>query len=173
VDNILRIFLTSQFCILTSEEAESILNDCHSGACGGHLSELATTQKILRAGYFWPSIFKDCVEAVKKCHPCHVFTRKMCSHLSPLHPVITIGPFTKLGVDFMDCNLASVGGHQHIIMVVDYFTKWVETMPTIKSNGKTVAFFMFIQIIGQFRIPREIVIDHDSHFHNEITKELT
>jgi hypothetical protein len=32
---------------LTHEEVESVLNDFHSGACGGHLSGLATTQKIL------------------------------------------------------------------------------------------------------------------------------
>jgi hypothetical protein len=32
---------------LNHEEVESILNDCHSGACGRHLSRLATTQKIL------------------------------------------------------------------------------------------------------------------------------
>jgi hypothetical protein len=57
-------------CCLTLEEVESILNDCHSGVCGGHLSGLATTQMILQAGYFWLSIFKDCVEVVKKCHPC-------------------------------------------------------------------------------------------------------
>ena len=55
---------------LTHEEAEVVLNDSHSGACGGHLSGLAMAQKILRAGYFWPSIFKDCVEAVKRCHLC-------------------------------------------------------------------------------------------------------
>ena len=61
-------------CILrrcfTREEAKKTLNDCHAGACGGHLFGLATTQKIMYARYFWPSIFKDCVEAVKKCHPC-------------------------------------------------------------------------------------------------------
>ena len=63
VDSILR-------CCLTLEEAESVLNDCHCGACGGHLSGLATVQRILRASYCWPSPFKDCVEAVKRCHPC-------------------------------------------------------------------------------------------------------
>ena len=55
---------------LTLEEAEVVLNDCHSGACGGHLSGFATAQKILRVGYFWPSILKDCMELVKRCHPC-------------------------------------------------------------------------------------------------------
>jgi hypothetical protein len=67
----------------------------------------------------------------------------MCSHPTPLHPVITVGPFTKWGVDFMDYNLASAGGNQHIILAVDYFTKWAEAIPTIKSNGKTTTFFMF------------------------------
>ena len=33
---------------LTHDEAEVVLNDCHGGACGGHLSGLSTTQKILR-----------------------------------------------------------------------------------------------------------------------------
>jgi hypothetical protein len=54
---------------LTHEEDKSILKDCHSGACGGHLSGLATTQKILRAGYFWPSIFKYCFEAGQEVSP--------------------------------------------------------------------------------------------------------
>ena len=63
VDSILR-------CCLTHEEAEVVLNDFHGGACGGHLSGLSTAQNILRAGYFWLSIFKDCVDVVKRWHPC-------------------------------------------------------------------------------------------------------
>jgi hypothetical protein len=35
---------------LTHEEAEHVLNDCHLGACGGHLSDMDTAQKILCAG---------------------------------------------------------------------------------------------------------------------------
>jgi hypothetical protein len=57
---------------LTHEEAVIVLNDCHTGECGGHLSGLATAQKILRAGYFWPTLIKDCIESVNKCHPCLV-----------------------------------------------------------------------------------------------------
>ena len=100
-----------------------MLNYFHRGVCGGHLSGFSTAQKILRAGYFWPSIFKDCVNVVKKCHPCQVFACNMLSHPTPLHPIVTAGPFTKGGLDFMDCNPASAGGHHHIIVVVDYFTK--------------------------------------------------
>jgi hypothetical protein len=87
-----------------------------------------------------PPYFKDCIEALKKCHPCKVFTWKMRSHPTPLHPIIIVGPFTKWGVDFIDCNPSSTGGHQHIIEAVDYFTKWDEAMPTIKSDGNTATF---------------------------------
>ena len=124
-----------------------MLNDCHGGACGGHLSGLSTAQNILRAGYFWSLIFKDCVDAVKRCHPCQVFTCNMHSKLAPLHPIITTGPIAKWGLDFMDCNPASDGGHHHIIVVVYYFTKWAEAMPTVKSDGETAAHFVFSQII--------------------------
>jgi hypothetical protein len=71
------------------------MNDCHSGACGGHLSGLATTQKILHTRYFWPLIFKDCITIVKKCHPCQIFSWKMRAHPASLHPVISVGPFAK------------------------------------------------------------------------------
>jgi hypothetical protein len=45
-------------------------------------------------------------------------------------------------------------------------------MPTIKYNGKTTTFFVFNQIIAQFSILSEIVIDHGSHFQNETMVEL-
>ena len=107
-----------------------MLNDFHFGACGGHLSGMATAQKILRIGYFWPFVFKDCHEAVNKCPPCQHFYPKKRTHPAPLHPVIVVGPFAKWGIDFKHCNPISTGGHGYIIIAMDYFTKWAEAMPT-------------------------------------------
>jgi hypothetical protein len=120
---------------LTHEEAEIVLNDFHTGACGGHLSGLATTQNILRAGYFWLTLIKDCIESIKKCHPYQIFSQKMRAHLTPMFPVITVGPFTKWAIAYTTCNPPSARGHRYIIVVVDYFTKWVEAMPTFKDDG--------------------------------------
>jgi hypothetical protein len=72
----------------------------------------------------------------------------MCSNPTPLHPVIIVSPFTKLGVDFMDCNPALAGEDHHIIVVMDYFTKWEEAMLIVKYDGKTASFFIFNQIIA-------------------------
>eukprot|EP00253_Pinus_taeda_P006880 PITA_06880 len=153
---------------LTLEEAKSVLNECHSGACGGHLSGLATAQRILRGGYFWPSLFKYCVEAVKRYHPCQVYTRKMRAHPAPLFPVVTVGPFTKWGIDFTTCHPPSPANHKYIIVVVDYFTKWAEAMPTYKNDSEIAELFLFNQIISRFGIPREIFTNHGSHFQNQL-----
>jgi hypothetical protein len=158
---------------LTHEEVVIMLNDFHTIACGSHLSGLATTQKILQAGYFWTKLIKYCIESVKKCHPCQVFSQKMRVHLAPMFPVIIVGPFTKWWIDYTTCNPPSARGHFYIIVAIDYFTKWVEAMPTFKYDGETISLFLFNQIIARFDVPREIVIDHGSHFQNQMMNELT
>ena len=139
----------------------------------GSLSRLATAQKILRASYFWPTIIKYCVEVVKRCHPCQLYTRKMRSHPALLFPIVTVGPFMKRGIDYVTCNPASAGGHKYIIVAMDYFMKWVEAMPTFKADGETTNFFMFSQIRARFGIPKVIVTDHGNHFQNRMMIELT
>ena len=70
-----------------------------------------------------------------------------------MHPFVSIGPFTKWGIDFMTYNLASSGGHGYIIVVVDYFTKWAEAMPTFNNTGQTAALFFFNHVIARFGVP--------------------
>eukprot|EP00253_Pinus_taeda_P026423 PITA_26423 len=137
------------------------------------MSGYATAQKILRAGYFWPSLFKDYIIAVRKCHNCQVFDRKMRAPPAPLHPIIFIGPFAKWGIDFITCNPHSAGGHAYIILAVDYFTKWAEAMPTFEADGKTTTIFIFIHIIARFGVPQAIITDHGRHFRNIMMTELT
>jgi hypothetical protein len=98
---------------------------------------------------------------------------KMRAHPAPMFPVITVGPFTKWGIDYTTCNPPSARGHRYIIVAVDYFTKWVEAMPTFKDDGETANLFLFNQIIARFGVPREIVTDHGSHFQNQMMSELT
>ncbi|KAH9291611.1 hypothetical protein KI387_043205, partial [Taxus chinensis] len=44
---------------ITEDEAPKIIDDFHGGVCGGNFAGRVTTHKILRAGYWWPTLFKD------------------------------------------------------------------------------------------------------------------
>jgi hypothetical protein len=87
--------------------------------------------------------------------------------------VIAFGPFTEWGIDFTTCHPASSRGHRYIIVVVDYFTKWVKAMPTFNNDGETTTLFIFNQIVARFDIPKEISTEHGSHFQNKMMSELT
>eukprot|EP00253_Pinus_taeda_P029030 PITA_29030 len=36
----------------------------------------------------------------------------MCAPPAPFHPVVTVSPFAKWGIDYMTCNPRSAGGHR-------------------------------------------------------------
>eukprot|EP00253_Pinus_taeda_P024745 PITA_24745 len=91
---------------------------------------------------------------------------------APLHPIIVVGPLAKWGIDFITCNPHLAGGHAYIILVVDYFTKWAEAMPTFSADGKIAAIFVFNHIIARFGVPQAIITDHGSHFRNIMMTEL-
>ena len=40
-------------------EIEGVISESHEGACGGHKYWNTTAYRILRAGYYWPSLFAD------------------------------------------------------------------------------------------------------------------
>ena len=103
IDSILR------WC-LTHEEGKQVLNDCHFGACGSHLSGMDTTQKILCTGYFSPSVFKDCHEAVKKCPPCQHFYPKKCTILLRYTPSLPLAHFPSGGLTLCIVSLPQLGG---------------------------------------------------------------
>ena len=52
---------------LEKEDATKVMTDLHDGPAGGHFSGDTTAHKILRAVYYWPTLFKDAHAHVRKC----------------------------------------------------------------------------------------------------------
>nr|GFA57254.1 reverse transcriptase domain-containing protein [Tanacetum cinerariifolium] len=52
------------------KEAIDILNACHSGPTGGHYGANYTAKKVFDSGFYWPTIYKDAFELVKRCDSC-------------------------------------------------------------------------------------------------------
>jgi hypothetical protein len=61
---------------LDPQEAQKVTFDFHSGFCGGHHFWKTTTHKILRAGYYWPTLFPDVCREIRACTKCQKFSGK-------------------------------------------------------------------------------------------------
>jgi hypothetical protein len=44
---------------LEKQDADKVLKELHDGLTGGNFAGETTTHKILRVGYYWPTVFKD------------------------------------------------------------------------------------------------------------------
>jgi hypothetical protein len=55
---------------LEKEESEKVLSELHAGDVRGHFGGDTTTHKVLRDGYYWPTLFKDSHALFRKCIIC-------------------------------------------------------------------------------------------------------
>ena len=52
---------------LEKTEAHKVLQELHNGPTGGHFGGDTTAHKIIHVGYYWPTLFKDAHDYVRKC----------------------------------------------------------------------------------------------------------
>jgi hypothetical protein len=69
-------------------------------------------------------------------------------------------------------NPPSSKGHQFILAITDYFTKWVEAVPMKSVASKDVIQFVKEHVIHRFGIPQTITTDGGSVFISEEFKKF-
>ena len=60
------------------EEAKYILEEIHEGVCRDHASPKSLVSKVIRTGYFWPTMQVDARGLVKKYDKCQKFGNVQC-----------------------------------------------------------------------------------------------
>ncbi|CAA7035240.1 unnamed protein product [Microthlaspi erraticum] len=55
---------------IAQEEVEGILQHCHGSSYGGHFATFKMASKVLQAGFWWPSLFKDTHDFIARCDRC-------------------------------------------------------------------------------------------------------
>ena len=78
---------------MEQEYASKVVKELHDSPDGGHFSRDTTTHKILRAGYYWSTLFKDSHAYVRKCDTCQRSGGRQAKAAEPLQPVIVFEPF--------------------------------------------------------------------------------
>jgi hypothetical protein len=139
---------------LVESETEKVISQFHEGVCGGHHAWKETDYKILRAGYYWPKIFSNVNAKVRACNPCQLFAGK---HKLPAMPLVLVkmeAPFQQWGLDFIGkINPHSSAQHRWILTAIDYFTKWVEAIPSRRATDSVVIDFLEENILSRFGYP--------------------
>jgi len=89
----------------------------------------------------------------------------------PLTGIIEIEPFDCWGIDFMG-PFPSSYYFLHILVCVDYVTKWVEAIPCVANDARTVVNFLHKNIFTRFETPRVLISDGGKHFCNNLLENV-
>ena len=81
-------------------------------------------------------------------------------------------PLDRLGTDFLGPLPLTPRGNRHILVVTDYFTKWVEIFAVPDQTAVTTAEVILNEVIARFGCPHEIHSDQGRNFESQIFAEL-
>lgn len=144
------------------------MESIHAGECGPHMGGKTLAQKIMRQGYFWTTMERDCHQFVKTCPECQIHANLQHVPPSMLYSLTSPWPFSTWGIDIIGkITPSGVGGHEYVLVAIDYFTKWVEAQSYAKLTAKHVAKFLERTIFCRYGVPHEIISDQGTHFQAE------
>jgi hypothetical protein len=104
---------------------------------------------------------------IRECVKCQNFAGRQQLKPFPLKPIMFFGPFQQWGLDFIgEIHPASSGQHMWILTATDYFTKWIEAIPTRSASHKVMIGFLE-DIMSRFGCPSRIVTDNVASFRAE------
>ena len=94
---------------VSPEEGNYILREIHEGECGIHQGVRTVINKVLRSGYYWPSLWNDAETLILRCSKCQFFSKvaiKPTSYLTTIQSMLSfdewgtdlLGPFPQQGV---------------------------------------------------------------------------
>ena len=161
-----RGFFTPFLKCIAGEDTRYILREVHEGICGNHIGAQAVAGKVLRQGYYWPTILKDATDLVKKCRICQEHAKISRLPSEPLTSITSPWPFQQWGLDILGPLPIGKGQCKFIIVAVDYFTKWAEAELLTTITEQKIRNFVWRAIICRFGIPRALVSDNGKHFDN-------
>jgi len=158
---------------LNETDARSTLQEVHEGICSIHASGHMVARKIQRAGYFWMTLEKDCIDYVRKCHKCQVHNDKVNAPPTTLFNLASPWPFAMWGIDVIGpVNPKASNEHRFILVAIDYFTKWVEANSYAHVTQKVVKRFIEKDLICRYGLPEKIMTNNAHNFNGKAIVEL-
>ncbi|XP_011102009.1 uncharacterized protein LOC105180039 [Sesamum indicum] len=145
---------------LDEERALYVMREIHEGSCGNHSGARSLDQKVIRQGYFWPTLVKDSKELVKKCESCQKYASLIQQPTTSMEPIKIDCPFDQWGIDIVGPFPPAQSQKKFIIVAVEYFSKWVEAEAVAKISEREVINFIWKNIICRFGIPRILISDN-------------
>jgi hypothetical protein len=147
------------------------LSQMHNSLLGGHLGRKKTRERTLQR-YYLHGIRTDVDLWVARCDECESIKPPGKRVKAPLGKMPVGGVMDRLGTDILGPLPETPRGNKYILVVTDYFSKWVEILPVPDQTAVTCAEKILNEVIARFGTPLSLHSDQGRNYESLIFTEL-
>ncbi len=146
---------------------KTFLSYAHDNPLSGHLGSFKTLMRLLDFVY-WPSIRTDVWQYCKVCTVCQQYKPPTTKTAGMLQSILIVEPGCMMGIDIMGPFPSSSKQHEYLLVIVDYFSKWVELFPLRAAKAPTIARILIEEIFTRWGTPTYLVSDRGRQFTSNL-----
>lgn len=142
---------------------QKLLIWAHDHPTAGHSGQQKTLFR-LNTRVFWDSMRKDVCNYVKACEACQQFKydNTPSSNQMQIHSVNE--PWHTIGIDIMGPFPVTSRNKRFLLVIVDYFTRWIEVFPLSTTTSIAISELLIDQLFTRYGFPKYILSDNGPQF---------
>ena len=144
-----------------------VLRELHDAVTAGHLGVNKTLSRV-RERFYWPGVGLSVKDWCRKCHQCCARKRPPKSFKAPMKIYNVGAPMERIALDIMGPLPLSENGNKYVLVIGDYFTKWIEAYPMPDQEAETVAKLVVEQFVSRYGVPLQIHSDQGRNFESRL-----
>jgi len=148
-----------------------ILKHLHEGVTGGHLGQEKTLNK-LKERFYWPGHYSDVRDWCQTCVACSKRKSPPTSYKAPMQTITAAYPTQVMAVDLLGPLPESENGNSYVMVVGDYYTRWMEALAIPNQEASTVAEKLVDEVFLRFSPPEQLHSDQGRQFESTLLAEI-
>lgn len=150
---------------------EYFVREMHEGITGAHEGTRTILWKITRVGYYCLTMYQYAEDILYRCEKCQKYAPIPRKSTTLMICISSQWSFLQWGIDIVGPFSQALGKVKFLLVVIDYFTKWVEEELLASITVQNIVKFFWKQIICDFGIPHIIILDNITQFVNNPFQE--
>ena len=126
----------------------------------------------LSSRVYRPSMRRDVFKYIRACPSCQKFKYNNAPTASPMQLHTVSQPWHTIGVDIMGPLPKTPRQKRFLLVIVDYFTRWVEMFALRNTTATDIANILINEVICRYGIPSYILSDNGPQFVSQLFNEV-
>lgn len=136
-----------------------VIEHYHSKPLAGHWGVRKTVAKIQRA-YWWPKMARDIRSFIRACQRCQYGKHQYKKPAGMMESTTSSSVWEAAGIDYMGpFPETPIEGYQHLLVIVDHFSKFTFLVPVRRASGKILTAVMS-QLYCRFGASSKLISDN-------------